>query len=325
MDDSTEPVNGVVDPDIIDTNYAIYRDALAAVLVDKLAEPEAKSVKKQRRKRGKKSGVSTAVTEVRTVIPSEPNTGNPGNGASRDAAVARVDANDGQTDTIPEDATDDLAEFVDYLARETFDLMPEELRTLAHHEWVANASLRNKYGVADDQSSTTTTSGSSGSSVPGPGSLSAAQVAELLPGLEPSPVADSMHAYGVLCKHTSAADLIAPALSSYMTTVAVAPPPPRSTRDQTDGCEICGRDWLPLSYHHLIPRFVHAKVVKRGWHRADELQNVAWLCHACHRRVHRFANHEDLARYYYTVERLLAEPEMRRYAVWASRLRWEGK
>ncbi|CAK7567467.1 MAG: hypothetical protein SEPTF4163_005432 [Sporothrix epigloea] len=325
MGSSTKLANTVVDLDIIDTNYAIYREALAAVLVDKLAEPETKSVKKQRRKRGKKSGVSTAETEEKTAILSEPNDSEPGNGVLVDAA-AQIGANDGQADTIREDAMDDLAEFVDYIARETFDLFSEDLRTLTHHEWAANTSLRNKYGVlADEKTSTSSSGGGSGSSVPGPSPLSAAKVAELLPGLEPSPVADSMHAYGVLCKDTSAADLVAPALSSYMATVAAAPPPPRSTRDQTDGCEICGRDWLPLSYHHLIPRFVHAKVVKRGWHRADELQNVAWLCNACHRRVHRFANHEDLARYYYTVERLLVEPEIQRYAVWASRLRWKGK
>ncbi|CAK7273553.1 hypothetical protein SEPCBS119000_005715 [Sporothrix epigloea] len=310
MVNGNRPDHDVVDTGMADTNYAIYREALAAVLVDKLAEPEAKPAKRQRRKRGKKSAVSTA-KETATIEPDETSTGAGGNS---EAPEAGDQAQAG-------DATDDLAEFVDYLARETFDILPEDLRTLAHHEWVTNASLRIKYSVAEDQG----TQDSGGSSVPVPGPLSAARVAELLPALEPSPVADSMQAYGVLDQHTSAADLLAPALSSYMATVATAPPPPRSTRDQAAGCEICGRDWLPLSYHHLIPRFVHAKAVKRGWHRPDELQNVAWLCLACHRRVHRFANHEDLARYYYTVERLLQEPEIQRYAAWASRLRWEGK
>lgn len=76
--------------------------------------------------------------------------------------------------------------------------------------------------------------------------------------------------------------------------------------------------------HHLIPRFVHAKVVKRGWHRPDQLQNVAWLCGACHRFVHQFANHEDLARHYYTVDLLLEQPEMVAWAEWVGRLRWKG-
>ncbi|CAK7236986.1 hypothetical protein SBRCBS47491_009823 [Sporothrix bragantina] len=329
MDSGAEPASGVVDVDITDTNYAIYREALAAVLIDKLAEPEAKPKKRQRKKRGKKAAAKTdektapqADLDDWEVVDAEPQDAGDENGDKNDNKNDnnnKEGGNDGGSPTKdnPADDANDLAEFVDYLARETFDLLPEDLRTLAHHAWVADAALRSKYGEAED--------GSTSGGVPVPGPLNAARVTEVLPGLEPSPVADSMQAYGVVDENKTAAEIVAPALSSYLVAAAAAPPPPRSTRDQADGCEICGRDWLPLSYHHLIPRFVHAKVVKRGWHRADELQNVAWLCGACHRRVHRFANHEDLARYYYTVERLLAEPEMQRYAAWASRLRWKGK
>ncbi|CAK7240860.1 MAG: hypothetical protein STHCBS139747_002312 [Sporothrix thermara] len=318
MDSDSDSDTGVVDVDIADTNYVIYRDALADVLIDRLAEPEAKPKKRQRRKKRKKTAASKE-GETTSQVDLD--------GWEAEAVDAEIEVGtnnapekDDKTETTapPQDnPADDLAEFVDYLARETFDLLPDDLRTLAHHAWVADASLRSKYGEADD--------GSTSGGVPAPGPLTAARVAALLPGLEPSPVADSMQAYGVVDEQRTAAEVVAPALSVYLAAAAAAPPPPRSTRDQADGCEICGRDWLPLSYHHLIPRFVHAKAVKRGWHRPDELQNVAWLCGACHRRVHRFANHEDLARHYYTVERLLAEPEMQRYALWASRLRWKGK
>ncbi|KAI1463581.1 uncharacterized protein F4812DRAFT_446593 [Daldinia caldariorum] len=40
-----------------------------------------------------------------------------------------------------------------------------------------------------------------------------------------------------------------------------------------EGCEVCGRDWVPLSYHDLVPRFAHGKAAKRGWHRAENLGN----------------------------------------------------
>jgi hypothetical protein len=313
MDRDTTP-DAVVDVDIADTNYAIYRDALAAVLINKLSEPEAKPKRKQRGRKAKRveakseaeaeadedwEAVEAPETEASKKIQYQPR----GNNNYKDSNKDRADTN----------PADDLAEFVDYLASETFALLPEELRTLAHHVWIADANLRDKYGVAED--------GSTSGGFPIPGPLHPARITELLPALDPSPVADSMEAYGV----GAAAETVAPALSSYMVATAAAPLPPRSTRDQASGCEICGRDWINLSYHHLIPRFVHAKVVKRGWHRADELQNCAWLCGACHRQVHRFASHEDLARYYYTVERLLAEPEMQRFAAWASRLRWKGK
>jgi hypothetical protein len=70
---------------------------------------------------------------------------------------------------------------------------------------------------------------------------------------------------------------------------------------------------------------VHDKVVRRGWHRADELQNVAWLCGACHRFVHRFRGHEELAREYYTVERLLGAEEVRAFAGWVGGVRWKAR
>ncbi|CAK7229878.1 hypothetical protein SCUCBS95973_007379 [Sporothrix curviconia] len=325
MDGDPEPDSGaVVDVDMADTNYALYREALAAVLIDKLAEPETTPKKRQRRRRGRKAGAKadgTAAVQPGLddwqVIDAEPQDAEEKNDDDDDDDNNNNSNNINNEKDLPGEQTvaDDLTEFVDYLARETFDLLPEDLRTLAHHVWVANAALRRKYGVAED--------GATSGGVPAPGPLHAARVAELLPGLEPSPAADSMQAYGVVDgrRTTTAAEVVAPVLSSYLVAATAAPPPPRSTRDQVDGCEICGRDWLRLSYHHLIPRFVHAKVVKRGWHRADELQNVAWLCGACHWRVHRFASHEDLARHYYTVDRLLAAPEMQRYVAWASRLR----
>ncbi|KAK3942043.1 hypothetical protein QBC46DRAFT_381040 [Diplogelasinospora grovesii] len=88
-----------------------------------------------------------------------------------------------------------------------------------------------------------------------------------------------------------------------------------------------GRDSLDQSHltHHLIPRMVHAKSRKRGGGIAQmKLQNVAWLCRACHSFVHHFANHEDLARKYYTADLLLEQKEIRDFAGWVGRLRWKG-
>ncbi|EQK97911.1 YisB protein [Ophiocordyceps sinensis CO18] len=69
---------------------------------------------------------------------------------------------------------------------------------------------------------------------------------------------------------------------------------------------------------------VHDKAAKRGWHREEDLQNVDWLCGACHRFVHHFRGHEDLARHYYAVELLLADDEVGRFAAWAGSLGWKG-
>ncbi|KAK0749849.1 hypothetical protein B0T18DRAFT_427906 [Schizothecium vesticola] len=216
---------------------------------------------------------------------------------------------------LSEDA-EDLSDFIDYIGSEVFTTLPAPLRTLDWHTWSTSPSLQSAYSLP----------------------LTAQDVSPLVTTLDPS-ISDSLFAYGITTStetaplpSTSSAlvltlpDLLAPILTAYLTTLTAPPPPPSSTKAQAQasGCEICGRDWINLSYHHLIPRFVHAKAVKRGWHRPDELQNVAWLCGACHARVHAFAGHEELARRYYTVELLMAEPEMVAWAGWVGKLRWKG-
>ena len=74
---------------------------------------------------------------------------------------------------------------------------------------------------------------------------------------------------------------LTPVLQDYATAAAAAPPP-LLTGQRASACEICDRDWIPLTYHHLIPKEVHAKAVKRGWHERWRLESVAWLCRACH-------------------------------------------
>ena len=55
------------------------------------------------------------------------------------------------------------------------------------------------------------------------------------------------------------------------------PPPGGWKSTRTTECEICIRV-VPLTYHHLIPRSTHQKVLKRKWHPETRLNSVAWLC-----------------------------------------------
>ncbi|GAB1317597.1 HNH domain-containing protein [Madurella fahalii] len=208
----------------------------------------------------------------------------------------------------PEADADDLADFISYIATTTFLSLPLDLQTLTYRIWSDSASLQSRYT---------------------PLPLSPSAVSTILQSLDPS-IPDSLVAYGITSPPTSlsgmtTAEFFTPVLSGYITALTTPPPPPRSTRSEVTGCEICGRDWINLTYHHLIPRMVHDKVVKRGWHRPEDLQNVAWLCGACHRFVHRFAGHEELAREYFTVERLLGAEAVQRFAEWVARLRWKGR
>ncbi|KAI0381151.1 hypothetical protein F5Y04DRAFT_84833 [Hypomontagnella monticulosa] len=264
-------------------NYDIFRDCLSTALIEKIsqAEPKPKPKRKSRAK-SKKSSSANSPTPVPTSAP-EP---------TRDTD-ADADLNN----------TDDLAEFADYLALETFRALPQDLKTLEYHTYTKDPTLQSRYTL----------------------SFTGADPPVLFPTLDPC-ISDSLAAYGITQEPIQGInEFLAPILTAYLSTLITAPPAPRATLADAEGCELCGRDWIPLSYHHLVPRFVHAKAVKRGWHRVEDLQNVAWLCGACHRFVHRFAGHEELARRYYTVELLMQEEAVRRWVEWVGRLRWKGR
>lgn len=222
--------------------------------------------------------------------------GKPGN----DESTADNNRNETQ-----EANADDLSDFSDYIASITFESIPPELQTITHRIWASTPHLQEDYALP----------------------LTSNDISEkITPTLDPE-ISDSLTTYGILTPPAQdISTFLAPVLTTYLTSTTAAPPLPSSaSRSQAAECEICGRDWVPLTYHHLIPRFVHAKAVKRGWHRAEDLQNVAWLCRACHSFVHRAFGHEELAREYFTVERLLAREEVRSFAGWVGRVRWKAR
>lgn len=199
---------------------------------------------------------------------------------------------------------ENLAEFADYITSLAFSSLPPDLQASGHRDWTDRPDLQEKYNLP----------------------LTSHDISEhVLPGLDPS-ISDSLTAYGII--QPPADDIttfLAPVLTSYLAAVTAPPPAAWTTRRKVTECGMCGRDWVPLTYHHLIPRAVHAKAVKRGWHREEDLQDVAWLCRACHSFVHRFAGHEELARELYSVEKLLEQEEIRKFATWVGRVRWKAR
>lgn len=89
-------------------------------------------------------------------------------------------------------------------------------------------------------------------------------VEALLPTLPPS-LTESLTAYSLLPASTSAQNLLSAVLTGYIAAATAAPSIGLvgKVQAQVKGCEICKRDWIPLTGHHLIPRSVHAKVLKR--------------------------------------------------------------
>ena len=262
-------------------NYAVFRDCLSTTMLR--SDPSSTGSGPKRRRRAKSS--------------------NPRSASASTSAPASV-----STPTLepnPERAAEELSDFIEYLAREIFDSLPEELQDLDHRSWRESPDLQAQYSL--------------------PLTVDSLSTLNLSPDIDetlrtyhltaPDPTLDSP-------LPATANAFLLPILTPYLTTLTA--PPPASAATRTEECELCGRWWIPLSYHHLIPRFVHEKVVKRGWHAREDLQNVAWLCGACHRFVHAFRGHEDLARDFYTVELLLEEEEVQRWVKWVGKLRWKG-
>ncbi|TCD69569.1 hypothetical protein EIP91_006991 [Steccherinum ochraceum] len=138
-----------------------------------------------------------------------------------------------------------------------------------------------------------------------------------------SPVfVDTLASIGVMDAADVAGRLLSKVVEDYMAEACA--PPPVWSKTRTTECEICERE-VPLTYHHLIPREVHAKVLKKKWHPESMLNSVAWLCRPCHSAVHHVASNEELAKSLYTVELLLEREDIQRWRKYATKQRFGVK
>jgi len=81
-----------------------------------------------------------------------------------------------------------------------------------------------------------------------------------------------------------------------------------------DSCELCGRNTVPLTEHHLIPKARHNKKVKRDL--GVDRNKTATLCTACHRQVHALFTEKELERKYFTIALLKADERVINWIEW---------
>lgn len=84
-----------------------------------------------------------------------------------------------------------------------------------------------------------------------------------------------------------------------------------------DGCCLVCERKTRLTRHHVFPREIHKKLMKKDYVAADLNYTIA-VCRLCHSTIHRFWTNDELARSYFTLELLLADPKFHKYAKWAS-------
>ncbi|KAL8999616.1 MAG: hypothetical protein Q9169_001576 [Polycauliona sp. 2 TL-2023] len=195
---------------------------------------------------------------------------------------------------------EELVEFVDYVANELFSSFPNEVQTLSY------SKTQNDLRIAERFTDP----------------LPPVVIEQILATVSPS-ITESFEAYSLLESQSNLPRFLLPVLQEYVNAATAAPPVWSSTR--ASDCEICERDWIPLTYHHLIPKQIHAKAIKRGWHEEWRLNSVAWLCRACHSFVHRIASNEELAKDYWSIEKLMEREDVVAWANWVGRVRWKAR
>lgn len=85
-------------------------------------------------------------------------------------------------------------------------------------------------------------------------------------------------------------------------------------------CELCGRDGVELTEHHLIPKSRHKDArLRKQFTLAEMRSNIAHLCRPCHSTVHAEIDEKTLARDYATVEALAAHPAIAAFTEWIAK------
>ncbi|MCX2740993.1 HNH endonuclease [Pontibacter anaerobius] len=84
-------------------------------------------------------------------------------------------------------------------------------------------------------------------------------------------------------------------------------------KKQTDQvCELCGREVLNLSRHHLVPR-----------EEGGRYGATAELCQPCHSTLHLTFNNRELAQVYNTIPALQQAEPLQKYLKWVRSKRIE--
>lgn len=83
-------------------------------------------------------------------------------------------------------------------------------------------------------------------------------------------------------------------------------------------CVLCDRIGH-MTRHHLYPRETHSLYLKRGLATESELQTTIRVCPTCHKTIHRFFTNKQLAESKNTLDKLLEDERISKYAKWASK------
>jgi hypothetical protein len=81
---------------------------------------------------------------------------------------------------------------------------------------------------------------------------------------------------------------------------------------------LCEREVL-LTFHHLIPKKLHRRTRFKKDYSKDELNQGVFICRLCHNGIHAHYDEMTLAREFHNLEKLKADPNIRRHANWVAK------
>lgn len=96
---------------------------------------------------------------------------------------------------------------------------------------------------------------------------------------------------------------------------------PTKQERKSGPCELCNRDGVKLTFHHLIPCKVHGKKKFLREHGRDEMKSRGlYLCKLCHDGIHDIIPDEkELAESYNTKELLLEHEGIAKHVKWVAK------
>lgn len=83
-------------------------------------------------------------------------------------------------------------------------------------------------------------------------------------------------------------------------------------------CELCAR-CCPLTFHHLIPRKLHRRNYFKRHFSKEALQQGIMICQPCHRGLHKLFSEMELAKHYFSLERLQNSEPVQRHVAWVAK------
>jgi hypothetical protein len=90
-------------------------------------------------------------------------------------------------------------------------------------------------------------------------------------------------------------------------------------KNKGDRCELCGREEVVLTFHHLIPRTLHSNKKFKKLYTREELCRGIEICTDCHRNIHNFITEKDMGRQYNTIEALMEHEKVKKFVNWIAK------